>query len=164
MIDANIVLVRMQTVVVVGDVVRGVHRVQIARVGQRKQGQEALCYRADAACRNLIVREGLSSLSVFYNDARAREITVAHGLRRDLILVRQSAREAEAFIGSEEKRLVLSVVQLRNQHGAAYAGAANRFQPTAVSPAGQMPWRSVRGSGDTRKGRHEMRWCRSWIL
>src|SRR6266446_2178369 len=117
MIDANIVLVRMQTVVVVGDVVRGVHRVQIARVGQR--------------------------------------------LRRDLILVRQSAREAEAFIGSEEKRLVLSVVQLRNQHGAAYAGAANRFQPTAVSPAGQMPWRSVRGSGDTRKGRHEMRWCRS---
>ena len=55
--------------------------------------------------------------------AKVRLITIAHRLRRDLVLDDSGAREAEAFVGAEEESFVLPIVQMWNHHRTARAAA-----------------------------------------
>ena len=68
MVDAYVVLIRVKRVVAVGNVVRGVHGVRVAGIGQRIQGEKALRDRTDAAGWNLIIRERLAGGWVFDRD------------------------------------------------------------------------------------------------
>ncbi len=79
--------------------------------------------RADTARRNLIIRKRLARCWIFDNDSGPGEIAVTQRLRGHLVLNGLPARETEAFIGPEEKRLVLPVVEFGNQYRAAHAGA-----------------------------------------
>src|SRR5438270_9934717 len=92
-----------------------------AGIGQRKQRQKPGRDGADASGRNHVAGERLPGEGIFDDDALGVEISATEGLGRYGVLNRLAERVLEPFECPIEERLVVAVVDVRQESGAAHA-------------------------------------------
>ena len=126
LVAANIVLVGVVAVVFIGDVVRNAAEGSIlVGVGVREERQELLRGRRDAPGRQFVIHVRRARKRIhqrFSCRGDGAEIAPAYRIIGHYFLIKRAKREAEAFVGPEEKRLVAPIVAMGKIHGATECG------------------------------------------
>src|SRR5262245_49581232 len=123
MVNADVVLIRIEAARTVANVVGYAQPVGRAVVRQWVERQNRFRNRADPVVRNAVAREGKAGQRILHDHVLGAEIAVAHGLGRHGVLNRLAARKPEALERAEEEGLVAPFVKPRNAHRAAAARA-----------------------------------------
>ena len=111
MVNANIVLIGIETAGTVTNVIGDPKLVRRADVRQRIERENRFGNRADATVRNAIACERQACQWIAYCNVRQRaEITIAHRLCRHSVLHGLSTRKLEPFKGAEEEGFVAALV------------------------------------------------------
>src|SRR5262245_26250751 len=123
MVEANVILVRIETARTVANVVGDAQLVWRAVVRQRIERQKSFRYRTDPVVRDTVVEKRLSRQRIAHGNGFDAEIAVAHGLRRYRVLNRLAARKSESLKRAEEEGLVAPLVKPGDARRAAAADA-----------------------------------------